>query len=342
MLPIGARRTFRLGSVVAVSLAAAYGLGMQFPYFAPLFALLLTAAPAPPLDVRGLLGLAFAVALTLGVGLLLTPLLDQYAASALLIIAAGLYLSTIVSIGQRKNLIGSLLAMGLTLVPAAGLVEYAIAIAVIQALLLGITLAILSQWIVYPFFPEDPARGAAAKPAPAPDSQLRWIALRATLIVLPPVLFAFSNPGLYMPLIMKSVLLGQQETPRQARAAGRELLGATFLAGLIAILFWFALKIRPNLWIFFLLMLLLGICVGAKVYGVAASRFSSVFWVDVAVNFFILLGPAVEDSASGKDPYKAFAVRFSLFVVVTLYAWAAIAVLEWLRTLQPAEVFRRC
>jgi hypothetical protein len=49
------------------------------------------------------------------------------------------------------------------------------------------------------------------------------------------------------------------------------------------------------------------------------------------VNFLILLGPAVEDSATGKDPYQAFAIRFSLFVAVTLYAWIAIVALERLR-----------
>jgi hypothetical protein len=43
----------------------------------------------------------------------------------------------------------------------------------------------------------------------------------------------------------------------------------------------------------------------------------------VAVTMLILLGPAVEDSASGKDVYAAFAVRMGLFVAVTLYAWPA-------------------
>ena len=109
------------------------------------------------------------------------------------------------------------------------------------------------------------------------------------------------------------------------------VLGATFLAGLLAILFWFALKICPSLWMFFLWMLLFGIYFAAKLYGVVASRFPPSFWQDVVVNLLILLGPAVEDSATGKDPYEAFAVRFSLFVAVTLYAWLAIVALEWLR-----------
>jgi uncharacterized membrane protein YccC len=330
-MPIGARRTFRLASVVALSLAFAYGLGMPLPFFAPLFGLLLTAAPAPPPRLKGVLGLLLVLTITLGVGLVLTPLLGKYPLPALLIIAAGLYFSTFVSLGLRKAFFGTLLTVGFTLIPAAGLVEYAVAVTVIQSLLIGVGLAIVSQWIVYPLFPEDPPKGAATTLPPVDADHVRWIALRATLIVLPPVVLAFTNPILYMPTIMKSVLLAQQGSVVSARSAGRELLGATFLAGVFAILFWFALQIWPSLWMFFLLMLLFGIYFAAKLYRVIPSRFSPSFWPDVVVNLLILLGPAVEDSATGKDPYQAFAVRFSLFVAVTFYAWIAIIALEWLR-----------
>jgi hypothetical protein len=330
-MPLGARRTYRLASVVAISLALAYGLATPLPFFAPVFAILLTAAPAPPMGLKGLAGLCVVVIVTLGVGLVLTPLLAKYPASALLIIAAGLYLSTIVSVGLRKVLVGALLTMGFTLIPAAGLVDYSLAVTLIKALLLGIAFAIASQWVVYPFFPEDPPGVAPLKPAPVDAPDTRWIALRCTLTVLVPVTLAFSNPALYLPTIMKSVLLAQQFSAVSARTAGREMLFATFLAGVFAILFWFALKICPNLWMFFLLMLLFGFYFAAKMYGVIATRWSAAFWPDVVINLLILLGPAVEDSANGKDVYKAFAVRFSLFVAVALYAWFAMAALEWLR-----------
>src|SRR5688572_10439069 len=330
-MPLGARRTYRLASVLAISLALAYGFATPFPFFAPVFAILLTAAPAPPMGLKGLAGLCVVVIVTLGVGLVLAPLLAKYPASALLIIAAGLYLSTIVSVGLRKVLVGALLTMGFTLIPAAGLVDYLLAVTLIKGLLLGIAFAVASQWVVYPFFPEDPPGVAPVKPAPADVPDTRWIALRCTLTVLVPVILVFSNPALYLPTIMKSVLLAQQFSAASARTAGREMLFATILAGLFAILFWFALKICPNLWMFFLLMLLFGFFVAAKMYGVIATRWSAAFWPDVVINLLILLGPAVEDSANGKDVYKAFAVRFSLFVAVALYAWIAMAALEWLR-----------
>jgi hypothetical protein len=330
-MPIGARRTFRFGVVVALALAFAYALGMPFPFFAPLFAVLLTATPAPPPALKGLIGLIVVLIITTGVGLFLIPFLRNYALSAVLIIAAGLFLSNVVTVESGKVLVGTLLAIGLTLVPALGLVEYSLAASVVDALAVGIALAIVCQWIVYPFFPEDPGGGGPAPAATAAAGEARWIALRATLIVLPPLLVTFSNPTVYLPTIMKTLMLAQQASVVSARGAGRELLGSTFLAGYFAILFWFGLRLWPSLWMFFLWMLLFGIYFGGKLCGVIATRFAPSFWINVVVTMLILLGPAVEDSAVGKDVFQAFAVRFSLFVAVTLYAWVAIVALERLR-----------
>ena len=132
----------------------------------------------------------------------------------------------------------------------------------------------------------------------------------------------------YLPVIMKSVGLVQQGSMLDARNAGRELLGSTFLAGLLAVLFWSALKLAPNLWSFFWLMLLTMVWAAARIYQVRPSRYPASFWVNTIVTMLILLGPAVQDSANGKDVVTAFAVRMSLFIAVTLYAWLAIWLLE--------------
>jgi hypothetical protein len=328
-MPLGARRTFRFGAVMALSLVLAYGLATPLPFLAPIFAVLLTAAPAPPMGPKQLLGLLLVVAITLGVGLVLTPVLRTYRISAVMMIAAGLFASTYLGVGRGKVMVGTLLTIGLTMIPAAGLLEIALARTVVKGLLIGIGLVVVCQWIVYPLFPEDPIR--AAPPAPPTDPRTAvWLALRTTLIVLPSVMLAFTNPTLYMPLIMKSVMLGQQGCLVTARAAGYELLGSTLLAGALAGVFWFLLKFWPSLWMFGLWMLLFGVYFGAKLYRVIATRFPASYWVNVGVTMLILLGPAVQDSL-GSDPSSAFIRRFSLFVVVTVYAWFAILLLEWLR-----------
>jgi hypothetical protein len=329
-MPLAARRTFRFSAVAALALALAYGLDTPLPFLAPLFAVVLTATPAPPMGLKGLAGLMLVVALTLGIGLALAPVLRHYPLSGVMMIATGLFASTYLGVGLGKGAVATFLTVGLTMIPAAGLVAHALAQSLVEALLIGIGMAIVCQWIVHPFFPEDPPALGPRKPAGTDPRQAAWIALRTTAIVLPPVLLAFSNPSMYMAIIMKAVLLGQQGTEVSARAAGRELLGSTFLAGVFAIVFWFALKLWPSLWMFALWMLLFGVYVGAKLYGVLATRFPPSFWVNVAVTMLILVGPAVEDSQGG-DVYGAFAQRFLLFVAVTIYAWFAILVLERLR-----------
>ena len=315
---------------MALSLALAYGMRMHLPFIAPIFALFLTAAPKPPMGPKGLVGVVLLVFVTTSVGLLLVPLLINYPASAVLIVLLGLYLSNYLSINLGKGPVGTFLTIGITLISAAGLASFALAQEVVEALILGIGLAIICQWIIYPLFPEDAA--AVPKKGPAPIATTsNWIALRATLIVMPVYFVALTNPAMYLPLIMKSVSLGQQSSALDTRNAGRELLGSTFLGGCFAILIWVGLGIATNLWMFFLWVLLFAVYAASKIYGLLRSRFPASFWMNTVVTMLILLGSAVQDSNTGKDVYKAFAVRMSLFVVVTLYAWIAVIVLEQLR-----------
>ncbi|MGB5496202.1 MAG: DUF2955 domain-containing protein [Sedimenticolaceae bacterium] len=330
-MPIAARRVYRLSLTMALALAAAYGLALPLPFLAPVFALLLTAAPGPPPGPKGLFGLILLLVITLGVGVLLIPLLQNYALTGVLLVAVGLYFSTYLTVHRGKALIGTFLTIGFTLISAAGTLDFGLAILVIKALVLGIAVAVVCQWIVYPWFPEHQATARARKAEPPDTPQSNWIALRAALIVLPAYLLALTNPAAYLAIIMKSVSLAQQSSAVSARDAGRELLGSTLLGGCFASLFWLALKIQPNLWMFFLWMLLFGVYFAAKMFGVFASRLPASFWLNVTLTMLILLGPAVEDSANGKDVYQAFVVRMGLFVAVTLYAWLALHLLEQLR-----------
>jgi hypothetical protein len=341
-MPLAARRVFRLAFTVALALAAACALALPLPYLAPLFALLLSANPAPPMGPKGLFGVILVVSITTGIGLLLIPLLQHYAVSALLIVAVGLYFSTYLTVHWGKSLLGTLLSIGFTLIAVAGSVDYALAVAVIQALVIGIAVAIVSLWLVYPWFPEETLRARPTKAVAEDAAHSRWIALRTALIVLPAFMLALTNPSAYMAVIMKSVSLGQQGSMLSARQAGRELLASTFLSGCLAVLFWFVLKLSPSLWMFFLWMALFGVYVASKLYGVIASRFPASFWISVFTTLLILLGPAVEDSANGKDVYMAFAQRMALFVGVTLYAWLAIYLLELLRTSSPTRLESKC
>jgi uncharacterized membrane protein YccC len=330
-IPLPARRVFRLALATALALAIAYAMNRPLPYMIPLFTFMLCAAPGPPLRAKGFFGLVLLVLVTCGAGLLLTPVLDHYAAVGLALIALGLYVANYVVANKGQNMAATLLTVGLTMITAAGTASFELALMVVGALLLAIVVAVVCQHIVHMIFPEE---GAALQPPVAPvpgNDELHWRALRATLIVFPPYLVALINPMMYMPLILKSAALGQEDSLASARMLGREIVVSTFLAGLFAIMFWLALKINPSLWMFFLWMLLFGLYFASKLYAVSSSRYPPSFWSNVMVTLLILLGPAVADSANGKDVYQGFAVRLALFVGVTLYAHMAISVLEFLR-----------
>lgn len=328
-MSLAAKRVFRLSLTITLALGVAYALAQPLPFVAPLFAFMLGAAPKPPMGLKGLLGLLLVLVITMSSGLLVLPALLHYPATGLLLVLLGLYFANYVTLNLGKAPVGALLTMGVAMISAAGLAGYAVATSIIEALCINMAIAVVCQWLVYPLFPEEQALPPAAPPAEPLQSS--WLALRCTLIVYPVYLLVLTNPIAYMAIIMKSVALGQQASETDVRVAGRELVGSTVFAALLAILMWVVLKQAPELWIYMLLTLLVSLYVVAKFYGVLASRYTPTFWQNVLLTTLILIGPAVGDTESGKDPYKGSAVRISLFLCVAMYAWGMQAFLEHLR-----------
>ena len=330
-MDIRARRVFRQGAATALSLVLACALEVELHFLPPLFAFLMTATPGRPPGPRALLSLLLVTALATGTGLLLVPLLQHQPLAGVLLMALGLFWSFLLTVHLQQPLLGQFLAVGFTLVTAAGVASQALGELVVVSLLAGIAIATLCLWLVYPLFPED------AETAPVGDGERRpaiplWISLRGTLTVLPVALLALSNPSLYLAAIMKSISLSQQATATAALHAGRELVGSTVAAALMAIAFWVVLKLMPGLWMYGLLMLLFALWTSARLQGVVPTRQGPGFWLGAFVTMLILLGPAVADSQQGKDVYAASLVRLSLFLAVTLYGWWMMAVLEMLRS----------
>ena len=330
-----ARRIFRLSYTAALALVAAYAIAIPLPYIAPLFAFYLTATPGPPLGFKRILGLVIVIMITLGLGLLLIPLLLNFQLTALLLVILGLYLSAYLAVNRNKNLLSVFLAMGITMISAAGTVDYQLASMIIEALVSSVIIAAICQALVYQFFPEDPADTIATVQAEESEEEgaaaSNWIAIRSTLIVFPAYFLLLVNPMAYMPIMMKAVMLSQQVSSIDARHTGKEIIESTLLGGFFAILFWFALGLWVNLWMYFLLMLVFSLFFSCKIYQLISTRFPASFWLNTAVTMLILIGPAVEDSANGSDVYAAFFSRAVLLILITLYALFAIHILESLK-----------
>jgi len=326
--PARVQRALRLSFGTALCLAASFGLALPIPFLSPMLALMMLAAMNRPLPFKASLGLILILMLTTGTGLLLIPLLRYYPFSGVLLVGLCLFLAFGYGLRGGNPLVATFLVVGLTLISSAGTAEFALALEVIVALVKGLFLAVTTLTISHWLFP-DPASVPAAKPGPSlTPTESGWLALRATLVVLPTFLLAMIDPASYLPIIMKAVSLGQQSCATSARTAGQELLGSTLLGGLMAILFWCALSLFVNLWMFFLWMLLFGLLAARKLYGLAQTRQLPSFWLNSLATLIILLGQSVQDSAAGKDVYTAFAIRMGLFILVTLYACVMVHLLD--------------
>ncbi|WP_233998661.1 DUF2955 domain-containing protein [Microbulbifer pacificus] len=328
-LPLAARRCYRLAFCTSLALTLCYGFDIGIPFVAPVLAVLVAAVPAPPPGARAAFGLVLFMAVALGVGMLIGPLLQQAPFTALLVIALGLFFSNRLALAPGKALPATLLALGVTAIPAADIAGSAVASALLEALVLGMAVAIFCLWLVYPLFPEDSHAARPAPPLPgiAPDEE-NWLSLRATLIVLPAFAFTLTNPTTNLPFLVKSILLGREASELKLRDAGVELVGSTLLGGLCAVLVWWCLGFAVELWFFGAWILLVSLIIAAGCYQVFRNRFTPGFWSNTLMNMLILLGAAVQDSVVGNDVYQAFTVRMALFLLVAVYALVAIHLLE--------------
>ncbi len=167
-------------------------------------------------------------------------------------------------------------------------------------------------------------RKLAAAPAGASPEAAGWIALQATLVVMPVFMLALSNPALYLQGVMKTVGMGQQAGATNARTAGRELVGSTLVGAVLAMAVWVGLSLRPNLWMFALWTAAGSLWIGVRLFRVKATPFPPSYWLNALMTMFFVLGPAIADSANGDDVWRAAAVRVTLFVLVALYASTAV------------------
>ncbi|WP_414156373.1 DUF2955 domain-containing protein [Pseudomonas sp. BNK-30] len=328
-MPIELRRlrALRLALGVALCLVASFGMGLPVPILAPVFAVLLLAMRSEPLPIKAAPMLAILVLLSCGSGLLLIPLLRHAPVSGVLLVGVGVFLVLRYALKGGNGLLANLLVVGLTMIAAAGTSDFTLALMVVEAMAKGMLLAVLGTALAHVLVPE-PADAPAQPAPPLPDrADVGWIALRATLIVMPAFLLALIAPDAFMPLIMKAVSLGQQAGETRARHASRELIGSTVLAGVLAMLMWAALSVFVHVWMFFLWVLLFTLWQGRRLYRVVSTRHSPAYWVSCLTTLLILLGQSVQDSAAGQDVYRAFAVRMALFLAVSLYASA---LLIWL------------
>jgi hypothetical protein len=333
------KATLRLTLGLGLAAAIAYGGGLPAPYVVCVLAVLLLAKPGPPLPLGKGLALAVIVALLGATGIVMVPLLEHYAAAGVLLTA--LILFAIVFAGQVSGSpLTTVLVIAFALLPVAGVVSQALVGALTLTLAVGIVVGTLVGTLAAAFFPDPLEPGAATDRPERPNrSAAAWIAGRATAIVMPVFVLALTDPAFYLAAVLKTVALGQQAGETDARSAGRELVGSTLMGAPLALAVWAGLSAWPSLWMLVLWLMAAALWAGAALTGARSTRFRPSFWSNALVTALILLGPAIEDSASGKGVLQGIVTRTTLFVAVALYAWATIWLLErWRGGHKPAAV----
>lgn len=325
------KAVLRLAIGLGLSVLIAYGLALPVPFVVCVMAVLLLCKPGPPIPFLKGVVMAVVIAALLVAGVLMVPVLENYPVTGVLLTGALLY--AVFFAGARSaNPLTIFLVIACTFIPVAGVADQALTTELGVAVGVGIGTGVLVSLFSHAFFPDAPApAGIAGGPTVVRPESASWAALQATLVIMPVFVLALTNPAFYLAAIIKTTLLGQQAGSTNARSAGRELVGSTLMGAWMAVLVWFALTLRPNLWMLMLWLVLAALWSGAKLFGLKPTAFAPSFWSNALVTMLIVLGPAIEDAAVGKDVYSASATRVALFVAVAFYAWATVWALEGLR-----------
>ncbi|MET0540980.1 MAG: hypothetical protein ABWZ88_04430 [Variovorax sp.] len=324
----GDKATLRLTLGLGLSALIAYGMALTAPYVVCVMAVILLSKPGPPLPlVKGIVA-ALALAGLVAAGVVMVPLLENYAVAGILLTAVLLFVIFFAGLVSGSPLT-MVLVIAFAMMPVAGVIEQALVGTLALTLAVGVAVGTLVGFISSAFFPDRTAAAAPSAKETRPGSAAAaWIALRATLIVMPVFVLALTDPSFYLAAIMKTVTLSQQAGETDARSAGKELVGSTLMGAVVALGLWFGLSLWPSLWMLALWLMAAALWVGSAMTGARSSRFRPSFWSNALITALILIGPAIEDSASGKSVLEGTAMRTCLFVGVALYAWGTILLLE--------------
>jgi hypothetical protein len=323
----GDKATLRLAVGLGLAVLVAYGLDLAVPFVVCVLSVVVLSRPGPPVPlVKGLV-VALLLAGLVAVGIAMVPLLEHYAfAGALLtaVVLHGLFYKGLVG----GNPLSNVLVLSFALIPVAGVAEQALVGELSVALATGVGVGVLVSAVSHALFPDPPPPAGAITKARLEPEAAAWIALRATLIVMPVFVLALTDPSFYLAAVMKTVALGQQAEETDARSAGGELVGATLAGAAIAAGVWTGLSIWAGLWMLMLWLVSAALWTGSAMFGVRHTRMRPAFWSNALITAFLLIGPAIEDSASGKSVIEGAVVRAGLFVAVAFYAWGMIRLLE--------------
>jgi len=336
---IAAVRGIRMAVFTALCLAVVTVLKFPAPFLPPLFVSMLLMLPLPAPGLVGGIKFVVLMVISLGIGILLLPLLEHQPAAAILLMILGLFGSFYYVVNGGSPVVATFFTLGFSVIPLVGSESVDMAIQLSIAFVQALCVALPFIWMGHAMMPDPPMgpspalpETAAVRPADAARS-----ALRATLVVFPPLaflLFTSATAG-YAAALIKIAQLGQQATGDMSRTAGRSLLMSTVIGGVGGMVIWSVLKVWPVLLIYVLLMLLAALIIAPRIFRGPGLAPGADTWSYAFTTLIIIIGPAVEDSASGAAAGAKFVERIMMFMLATLWAVVAVFVFDhWLKPKQ--------
>jgi hypothetical protein len=336
-LPLPARRAFRLALAAALATFVVYAAAVPNGYLVIIITLVLVSVPGPPPGLKAAAALVAIIGVTMLYGMLLGPVLTHVPVAGVLLALVGVAAATMLSFRPGGAIISLLVTMSSTVIAVVAAHSSAAAAQIVKVLAMSFVGAIIAGQLVHAVFPEDAApRPAPPAAPPSPPAARAWIALRSSIIMLPPLIAALTDPASYIMLLIKGSQLSQQACEVSARRAASVLVGSTAMGGAVALSLWWLLELWPGLTMLTLGVTLAVLLLARPMYGVVASRFPPDWWSNAMVTAMILFGPAVGDTGTGADIQRKMLIRFATFIALALYATLAVRLLDIWRLRGPA------
>ena len=199
--------------------------------------------------------------------------------------------------------------------------------------IVGAFIAFLSHLLIadpVESLPEAASKQAKDKPAPIPLALARRNAMRSLAIVLPITLWFLVSvsSASNMAVMIKVAAMGQEAANQKAGDAAKSLILSTLFGGVAAVIGWHVLSIWPSLTMYTLLIALAGLLFGSRIFAGRGLQADGDTWSYGFLTMIVVLAPAVLDGDFGSSADARFYDRLLMFVWATLYGVGAIYVFE--------------
>ncbi|KJB96831.1 DUF2955 domain-containing protein [Skermanella aerolata] len=320
----GRRQGLRIAFAVAASFTTAVAQGEVIPFLGAVFATQFLMASRRPMGVPQGIGFVAVIVLA-GYGfMLLTSILGNRPTPYLLMLGLIYFACFLAQLNRRGGPAPGLILIIGVAAPLLGVLDRDLGASVVVILGKAAANGVLFAWLAHVAFPDQESADSRPLPPQHIHRQATRIAFANTVILL--VIFAFCvadddlSTAVVLPLTVVS-LLGQIDLVTSPRAAAG-LVIVNLLGGIVASISFTILRLWPELFWLFLIVLTVGLIFG----GLAAANVTTgKLYAGALITFLILFGLGVSPLPGSSA--EAFSTRIAYVLAAVVYTILMAAVL---------------